>query len=511
MRIRYKHPRIVYQPDGQSTSALLVDDGRVVAKGAQAMTAKCDQQVELGGVCVVPGLCDAHIHMWGVGMRAPGFEDRTVDLSDVSHVEQVYERLKGARLVEGWVLGKGWDENHWGGNVLSIEVLDHIYPDIPVVLRRIDGHSVWVNSTAMRRAGLSDLSGFGPLVGRSIDGSPNGLLVDAAMDPVRAVMPVTSLEEDCAVFLESARRLRELGITSAHHAWTPVSHLSMLQSLRNSGELPVRMYVMVDALDPGVSALSGPYGDVMLRVGAMKFFADGAMGSRGARLFEPYVEGSRGALVFDPSDLKARVVLLGEEGWQVAIHAIGDEAADVVLDAFESLPENTRRSTRPRLEHAQMMTDSSVHRLKDLGVIASVQFIHMRSDAAWLDEVLSPAQLSRLFRWRDLQSVSRVCGGSDFPIEDVNPWHAMSTAITRLDARGRVFHVKQALTFTEAFAAYTTGAAWASHNEHDLGQLHEGYLADFAILDRDPWSLSAEEIWDTQVLGTALNGELSMK
>lgn len=511
MRTRYEHPRIVIQPDGQSTHALLVEDGRIVALGSAAQALECDESITLGGACVVPGLCDAHIHMWGLGMSVPGVTNQPIDLREFRQVADVYERLRGAVPSQDWILGAGWDENHWGGDLLSIQILDQMFPDTPVCLRRIDGHAIWVNSAALKRAGLTDLSRFGALVGRDQDGEPNGLLVDAALDPVKAILPTPTEAEDRAVFLQSAQMLRRMGVTAAHHAWTPVARLPMLQALHDSAELPVRLYVMVDGLDPDVSTLRGPYGDALLRVGAMKFFADGAMGSRGARLHDPYREGSRGAFVFEPSELLAKVVTLGSQGWQIATHAIGDEAADVVLDAYAALPSTVRTATRPRLEHAQMLTDAAVQRIGDLGVLASVQFIHMRSDAGWLDEVLSPVQLQRLFRWRDLQSSTMICGGSDFPIEDANPWHAMATAMTRKDARGRVFHVKQSLTFSEAFAAHTTGASWAAFQEHDLGRLTPGYLADFAILDRDPWRLAGAEIWDTEVLGTALNGVLTMK
>jgi predicted amidohydrolase YtcJ len=190
------------------------------------------------------------------------------------------------------------------------------------------------------------------------------------------------------------------------------------------------------------------------------------------------------------------------------VHAIGDAGARDVLDAFAAIDPADREATRPRMEHAQMVTAEDCQRFSELGVIASIQPVHLRSDAAWVDELLSSEQLERLFPWRRLaEHAPALAAGSDYPIEDPNPWHGIATAVTRRDAKGRVFGARQALTRTEILKAYTEGAAWAARWE-GLGRLEVGYRADFVVLDRDPLTCSDQDLWDTTALSLWVNGEV---
>lgn len=510
MKTLFEHETIYVDPNGTRTDALLVEAGRILAIGGEARSAATDERVVLEGACLVPGLTDAHIHLWGLGQRSLG--SPIVELRGASGPEELLQRLRGAALWDGWVFGMGWDENLWGDSRLSLSQLDEAFPNVPVCLRRIDGHAFWVNSLALRLAGIDETTQIPGGECVKVGGLLTGLLVDKAMEPVSAILPTVPESEDEAVYRESVSRLRSFGITGAHKAWMPANRMGMLERLKAQGELGIRLYLFLDGMDPDLHEVfdSGPYGDVDLGVGCVKFFADGAMGSRGARLFEPYRDSGRGVWVHGPELLNERIPWLTERGWQVAVHAIGDEAASAVLDAYALVPNDVRRAARLRLEHAQMMRDADIERMRELGVVPSVQFIHMRSDAAWLEQVLSAPQLLELFRWRDLAEAGTLAGGSDFPIEDPNPWHAISCAMTRRDAKGRVFHVEHALSFKEAFASYTTGAAWARHQEKSLGKLEPGFFADFAILDRDPFSSSAEEIWEMNCLGVALGGDLDL-
>lgn len=510
MKTLFEHETIYVDPNGTRTDALLVEDGRILAIGEDARGMASDERVVLEGACVVPGLTDAHIHLWGLGQRSVG--SPIVELRGALGPEDLIQRLRGAPLWDGWVFGMGWDENLWGESCLSLSHLDEAFPDVPVCLRRIDGHAFWVNSMALKMAGIDDSTHIPGGECVKVGGRLTGMLVDKAMDPVSAILPSVPESEDEAVYKESVARLRSFGVTGAHKAWMPASRMGMLERLKAQGELGVRLYLFLDGMDPEFQEVfeRGPFGDVDLGVGCVKFFADGAMGSRGARLFDAYRDSGHGVWVHGPELLNERIPWLAERGWQVAVHAIGDEAASAVLDAYALVSADVREAARMRLEHAQMMRDADIQRMRGLGVVPSVQFIHMRSDAAWLDQVLSESQLLELFRWRDLAEAGVLVGGSDFPIEDPNPWHAMSCAMTRRDAKGRVFHVEHALSFKEAFASYTTGAAWARHQESSLGKLEPGFFADFAILDRDPFSSGAEEIWDLNCLGVALGGDLDL-
>jgi predicted amidohydrolase YtcJ len=513
MRIRIEHPCIYLGPDGAKTDCLLIEEGKIVSTGPDARLGSVDRVERPEGKCVMPGLIDSHIHLWGLGLRAGA-----VNLRGAKSTQEVYGRLAGARPVGGWILGKDWDQNIWSdGRELSRDVLDELFPATPVSLRRIDGHACWVNSEALRRAAISDswkppAGGDAWREGGISTGRLNGCLVDDAMKPIEAIMPPETEHDDLATYLESARLLRSFGITGAHKAWMPVDRLPMLERLRDSDRLGLRLHLLFDCNDANLKSLleRGPWADDWISARGIKYFADGAMGSRGAALLDKYKDGDhRGLVVETPETMNRDIPKYAALGWQIAVHAIGDRGAQNVLDAFERIPAELRATTRPRLEHAQMLDDRNLSRFGELGVIASLQPIHLHSDAAWIDQALSEEQLRRLFRWKELASSTRVSGGSDFPIEDPNPWHGISVAMTRRHAGGQVFHVEQCLTRTEAIALYTTDAAFAGFAENQIGRLETGFFADFCVLDTDPFLAPPEEIWNTNCLGTYLNGRLA--
>ena len=327
------------------------------------------------------------------------------------------------------------------------------------------------------------------------------------MKPFEAVLPPETIDDDRKTYLESAAMLRGFGITTAHKAWMPVDRLAMLEELRDRGELGVRLHLLFDCNDPNLGSIvtRGPWADDWISARGIKFFADGALGSRGAAVHEPYLgSDARGIVVETPETMNHRIPAFAADGWQVAVHAIGDRAATHVLDAFARIDANDRTKTRPRLEHAQMLTDADVARFGELGVIASLQPIHMYSDAAWAHEALSPTQLDRLFRWHDLSKVTRLAGGSDFPIEDPNPWHGISVAMTRRHRNDGVFHVEQCLTRQQALALYLEDGAWAGFVEDRQGQLRVGFHADWCTLDTDPFLASPDEIWNTCCLESSV-------
>ncbi len=504
------HPKIYLTADPvHVTDALLVENGRIAAIGDQARQAgRRHEVIEPEGACLFPALADAHVHLWGLGLRA-----QTLDLRGMS-VAEIYAALDRAKPHEaGWIFGIHWDDHLWEPHeTLQLAELDRRFPDTPVCLRRVDAHAIWVNSKALQLAGIGRefVCGQDGRVGRDGAGNLNGLLVDRAMLPVESILPAVSEAEDRAVFEESARMLKRFGIASAHMAWISVERLAMLQKMQAANALPIRTYAMIDGMDDALGEVlaRGPLHDPQgwLSMRAVKFFADGAMGSRGAHLVEPYRDGSRGVQIHAPQVLAERTKNLMEAGWQVAIHAIGDGAAREVLDAFQSVEKQARTSLRPRLEHAQMVSPEDRARFESLQVIASIQPSHLRNDVVWAQEILRAEQCERLFPWRGLAPYTTFAGGSDYPIDDPNPWHGIATAIMRRDARGREFSVEQALTRREILAAYTRGAAFAAHWEDILGELRPGFAADIIALDRDPFTETARSIRETQVEAMWLAG-----
>ena len=481
----------------------------MVATGDEARLRGKSQKISVirpEGACLFPALADAHIHLWGLGLRAGSVDLRGRKVADI------YDALSATPpSPSGWVFGTNWDDNLFDeGTALSIEELDRMFGGVPVVLRRVDGHALWVNTAALEQAKI--IADFDPGPGgyaeRDARGRFTGRLVDKAMDAILATIPETSEAEDEAVFRQCASRLRQMGITCAHMAWTSVERVAMLERLAASEALPIRVYTLVDGDDPRLGEVleGGPRHDPrgMCSIRGIKFFDDGAMGSRGAWTLEPYLGGGHGLAMKNPGELLERTVELMGAGWQVAVHAIGDAAAREVLDAFAAVPADVRRALRPRLEHAQMVTDEDIERFASLSAIASIQPIHMRSDAPWARTIIAPDQVPRLFPWRRLIACTTLCGGSDFPIDDPNPWHGIATAMSRRDASGEIFRAQDALTSHEALAAYTTGAAFAAHWEDHLGQLRPGFCADYIALDRDPFEVDADQMWAMEVLDTVL-------
>jgi hypothetical protein len=503
-----RHDTIYLDAHGSTTHALLIRDGRVVATGDDAIDGRDrgERVHEPDAACVFPALADAHCHLWGVGLR-----EGAIDLEGTSSPSDVCERLKAFDVdasPSGWVLGHGWDEHGWpkGASWRRSDV-DEALPDTPLCLHRIDRHAIVVNAEALRRAGLDEHYTASNPSGRVIRDEAGKIvvLVDTAMRPLLESIPEPTEAEDEAIFRRTAERYRSLGITSAHMALLEPNRISMLERLRREDDLPLRVYGIVDAFHqdiPGVLE-RGPVHDedAWLSIRAAKLFADGALGSQGALLHEAYPDGSHGIEMMDVETLRERTLRYTEAGFQVATHAIGDAGATAVLDAYEAVDPETRRRLRLRLEHAQMMTDRDLERLVDMGIVASIQAIHLRSDAAWAPDELSEAQLSTLYPWHGL-TAGPIASGSDFPIEDPNPWHGVATAMTRRAKDGSVFQPERALSVEQALASYTTGAAFAGFWESRLGKLEAGFIADFVELDRDPLRESPESIWDTQVTRT---------
>ncbi len=508
-----EHPRIYLDATGTRTDALLVADGRVTATGDEARALADDDTVvhRPEGVCLFPALADAHIHLWGMGQRAGA-----IDLEGTAAPTEVYERLRNSddtTKFTDWVIGHGFNDHYWEhGLELSRERLDEMYPDTPVCLFRSALHAAIVNSAALERAGIDDnfQPGGGGRAERDGDGRLTGLLVDDGLEPIKKAIPAPSEDEDQYILNRCAAALHSYGIASAHMAKMSPRRLSFLKRLRENGELPLRIHTMIDGVGLDYDDMPfEPFCDpeAWCSWTTIKFFADGALGSLGGLVIDAYHDGTSGLRLYTAEEFEEIFPKLTAKGWQLAVHAIGDQAARNVLDGFAACPTAELEQIRPRLEHSQMMTREDIARMSDLSVIASIQPIHLHDDCVWAHEVLADYQLDRLYDFERIAEHALLAGGSDYPVADANPWHGISCAMTRLTRDGKEFFPEKALTREAILAAYTSGAAYSAFWEDQLGKLHAGYKADIIAIDRDPFEESAESIWDTQVLQMWIEGE----
>jgi predicted amidohydrolase YtcJ len=504
--------------------AFAVSDGRFVAVGSRAdvlaMKGAATRVVDLAGDAVVPGLQDAHGHFLGLGASLS-----TLDLRDTPSLASITTKV-GARAAKEapgrWVVGRGWDQNDWPvKDWPTRQHLDAVAPETPVVLKRIDGHALWANSRALTLAGVTaetrDPEG-GRLL-RDRDGRPTGVFIDTAQRLIERHVPQPTPGEIDEQILAADRETRRLGLTMVHDAGASSGTIEAYRRLSGEGRLSTRLYVMIDS-SPATTKewfARGPLVDPQHRVSvrAIKLYADGALGSRGALLLEDYADepGTRGLLVTPPERLAATASAAVSAGFQPCTHAIGDGANRAVLDLYERLEGEraTARDLRPRIEHAQILDRADIPRFGRLGVIASMQPTHCTSDMPWAAARLGSARVAEgAYVWQALlKSGARLASGSDFPVEQVNPLLGFHAAITRQDIHGQPpegWAPSERLTREQALSSFTLDAAYAAHAESALGSIEAGKLADFVVLSRDIMTVAPADVPGTQVRRTFIGG-----
>ena len=523
---RLYHNATIYTLDSRNpvVGAIVTSNGRILFTGdleeAVAVAGEDAERIDLAGAFVVPGLTDAHAHFIGYAEQR-----HRIDLVGTESLDEMQERIRkyiAEGVPGGWVYGRGWDQNDWPDREYpGRSDLDEVSTDIPILVRRVCGHAAVANSRALELAGIGEKTPDPPggRIARDEDGRATGLLLEDAVDLVREVIPPFTREERKRFMVEAAMECLSAGLVGVHEMGISVDEIALYRELYDAGELPFRVTAFLDAPEGELEddireALEDLRGDDFFRVVGVKFYADGSLGARSAALIEDYSDdpGNRGMLVNEPEELLQGIGECHELGLQAAVHAIGDRGVRAVLDIYEQvLREHPRRDARHRIEHAQVVSEADLERFAELGVIPSMQFTHCTSDMPWAEERLGPERVKGAYAWRSLaERGCRIPGGSDFPVESIDPFLGLYAAVTRQDLSGNPpggWYGEQRLTIEEALRAFTVDAAYAAHLEDDRGSLSPGKLADFIVLSRDIMEIEPPIIPDVEVLMTVLGGE----
>lgn len=509
--------------------AIAVKNGRVQRVGSAseiaALRGPATRVIDLAGGTVVPGLKESHGHFLGIGEA-----QMRLNLVGTTSWDEVVARVRDAvksRPKGAWIVGRGWHEGKWTQKPSRVvrgfpthDALSAVSPENPVYLTRADGHAGFANARAMElmKIGPGTKAPTGGDVIRDADGRATGVFVDTAQ---RLIQPPPPTEADVreAVRLATAECLRK-GITFFDDAGVDLVTAKLYTELANKGQLGLRLYPMIRGLNT-LKQFGKPQiglGNGFLTFRSLKLSIDGALGSRGAKLLEPYVDdpSTSGLWVTDPAVVREAALYGIENGFQVNVHAIGDAGNRMVLDAFEAAfkahPEKT--DVRFRDEHSQILDEADIPRFGKLGVIASIQGIHGTSDLPWAPERLGAARVAEgAYVWQKLKkSGARLINGTDAPVEDVDPIASYYASVTRQTPDGRPpggFQPDQKLSRMEALVSYTKDAYWGSFAEKDGGVIAPGKWADFTVLSKDMLTVPDAELLQTAVLYTIVNGKVA--
>ncbi|MFN0097529.1 MAG: amidohydrolase [Gemmatimonadaceae bacterium] len=515
----------IYTSDGARpvVDAMAIRGGRVVfvgdRAGARALIGSGTQTLDLDGRTVIPGMTDAHAHVAGLGSSL-----RNVDLvgttSYAQVIERVVERAKSTPKGE-WIVGRGWDQNDWGDTRWPSQAeLSRAVPDHPVFLERVDGHAGLVNALAFQRANVTsatkDPSG-GQII-RDAQGNPDGVLVDNAQGLVERSIPGPTRAQVKENIKAAIAEMHRWGLTGVHDAGTSAQVLELYEELGRENALNIRLYAMISDHAPTIDAWlkRGPQSGLhngMLWVRSIKLYQDGALGSRGAALLEPYSDDPKtnGLLVSAPAHIKDVATKALRAGFQVNTHAIGDRGNRLVLDSYaEVLNAKPTADHRFRVEHAQILHSDDIPRFAELGVIPSMQASHQSSDMYWAGNRLGETRLRGAYAWRSLlESGVIIPNGSDFPVEYVNPLISFKASVTRQDARNWPaggWYPEQKMTREEGLKSMTLWPAYAAFQENELGSLAAGKRADFVVLNQDILRVPDAVLSESKVLSTWVGG-----
>ncbi|MCS6774188.1 MAG: amidohydrolase [Anaerolineae bacterium] len=492
--------------------AAVLKEGRVAWVGREddlpANAPRAAEAINLSGRLMLPGLIDAHFHLvagarWRFGVQL----DAARSVPELqTHVRAFAE----AHPDRPWITGRGWQYSAFGETPIHRRLLDEVVPDRPVFLNAFDGHTAWVNTRALKLAGLLDSAptslNFGQVV-VDADGTPTGELREPpAMDLVRRLIPPLSEDDESALLRQVLRECAAYGITAVHNMDNWDDGLRVLRAFESRNELTVRVYLPF-SVEPGMpeSALEeweAQTGELrrdrrspeaLLRTGSMKFFADGVIEAKTAWMVEPYADGSsdRGSPNFEPSEFKRLVCKADALGYQVCVHAIGDAAVRLALDAFaEAAQRNGQRDSRHRIEHIEVYHPADLHRFRELGILGSVQPLHAEYGADLWRQLVGASRLPFGFAWHDLLNVGApIAFGSDWPVVTMNPYEGMRAGLFRQPLSADA--ASHRLTLPQLLDGYTRSAAYFEFAEDTRGMIAPGYLADIIVLDRDLFEVAS--------------------
>ncbi|MBE7175857.1 MAG: amidohydrolase [Mucilaginibacter polytrichastri] len=507
----------VYTVDSafSTVKAFAVKGGKILATGSvDEITAKYDaaEKIDAKGKAVFPGFIDAHAHFFEYGTSL-----QQADLSGTKSWEALLDTLQkfSPRSGEGWLMGRGWDQNDWPDKQFPDKrLLDSLYPTRPVLLSRIDGHAAIVNQAAL------DIAGVKP--GQTIRGGDiitqngrlTGVLVDNAVGIVTRKIPPPDDEHTRQAFIDAQERCFGVGLTTVDDCGLGYPLVNIIQQLNRKGDLKMRMYVMLsdDSVNYDYLVKRGPIKTPLLNVRSFKVYADGALGSRGACLLQDYSDRPKwkGFLLSDTVHFRRVAKVIAEHNFQMNTHAIGDSANRTILNIYASVLKG-RNDRRWRIEHAQVIDPADMHLFGDNNIIPSVQPTHATSDMYWAAKRLGATRLRSAYAYRKLMGENGwIPLGTDFPVESINPLHTFYAAVERRDLKGfpaAGFQTENALSRQEALRGITIWAAKANFEEQEKGSIEPGKYADFVILDQDIMTIKGNQIPKTHVLQTYVNGE----
>mgnify|MGYP000695884251 CR=1 FL=1 len=513
-----------HTPQGQLSqfSAFYINHGKIEATGTKLTLIKRYPNaniIDLMGKTVLPGLIDGHGHVAGLGFNLQRVSLRNSP-SEQASVATVVKFAKENPNLE-WIRGRGWNQVLWQNKSFPTKAsLSEKISNRPVWLRRVDGHAGWANTKALTIAGINrnTVSPSGGEIVKDEHGEPTGILIDNAMDLLERHIPKNSVNDIKLAINQASKHLHKVGITSVHDAGIDYLTYQAYQELAQNNNMPLRIYAMINAGSSGYNKMlyAGKTitPDGMLKISSVKISADGALGSRGAAMLEPYSDdpSNSGLLLHSPAQLEKYMKRAIEHGFQVNVHAIGDKANHLALNYFEIFNQDSdSRALRHRIEHAQIVAVDDLPRFKKTGVLPSMQPTHATSDMNMAEDRVGHARIKGAYAWKSLlDSGVKIVSGSDFPVEYANPFYGLHAAVSRQDRhntpkQGWLSH--EAMTLPQALNSFTLDAAYGAHQEDIIGSLEPGKWADFIVIDLDIFANAPSQIWQANVLQTWIAGK----
>jgi len=496
--------------DFNTASAFAVNDGKFVDIGNEEILSKynTNQKIDLNGSTVLPGLIDAHCHFYGLGLN-----QSMIDLTGTNSFNEILEKISNKD--NNIIRGRGWDQNDWKIKEFpNKEKLDLIYPNTPVILERIDGHAYLVNQKALDIAGIdiNTKSTNGTLLSKK--GKLTGVLIDGPMSLIDNSFGEISLDNKIKALVSAQEICFKNGLTTVDDAGLSKDIIMLIDSLQKKELLKMRVYAMISNSENDVNYFieNGPIKTNSLNVRSVKVYGDGALGSRGATLKNPYSDDihNYGKLVTSYKDIKDLANKLAEANFQMNTHAIGDSTINLLIDTYSKVLE-TKTDPRWRIEHSQIIDVNDIKGYNNK-ILPSVQPTHATSDMYWAEERVGSKRIKGAYAYKALLEKSKVIGlGTDFPVEKVNPFHTFYASVSRKDLNDypeKGFEFENALSREETLKGMTIWAAYLNFEEKEKGSIEKGKFADFIIIDRDIMKVEINKTPETKVLKTYLSGEL---